>query len=57
LVNDCLYVHVDVELIIQLEPAEQEEESNVNVAEGPTSKLEHGLEGLTGDVVASGRAR
>ena len=33
LVNDCLYVHVDVDEIIQFEPTEQVVELHVSVAE------------------------
>jgi len=43
-----------VELILQFEPVEQVDESHVNVAEGPTAKLGHGLFGAIGDVVAPG---
>ncbi len=66
-VNVCWYVHVDVELILQLELAEQVDEPYVNDEElkvkikkekyGPTLKLEHGLVGFIGDVLAPERAR
>ena len=68
-VNDCLYVQVDVEVILQDEPAEQVDEPNVNVAElrkkiineieryGEASKCGQGLVGFTGEIVAPERAR
>ena len=68
-VNDCLYIQIDVEVILQNEPAEQVEVSCINVAElrkktineieryGETVKLGQGLVGFTGDIVAPERAR